>query len=109
MKKITLLMATIALIASCKKKENKPVATTAVVTDSAVFKDSVTGHLGKVLKMTFDNNAHTAQLLFEGETINLKQDTTASGIKYSNTNYIYNEWHGEITLKKGNEIVFSNQ
>lgn len=61
-----------------------------------------------LLEMTFNNAKRRAILYFRGETIEVKQDTTASGIRYSNQHYDYREWHGEIKLKKDGKIVFQH-
>jgi membrane-bound inhibitor of C-type lysozyme len=58
--------------------------------------------------MMFNNTRNTATFILKGETIEMKQDTMASGIKYSNSNYEFTEWHGEIELKKDGKIVFSH-
>ena len=72
-----------------------------------IISDSVTNESGQKLNMLFNNSKGTAILTFEGENIELKQDTMASGIKYSNNDYEFTEWHGEIVLKKSGNIVFN--
>mgnify|MGYP000850956617 CR=1 FL=1 len=57
--------------------------------------------------MEFNNDAGTAVLFFRGDTIFLKQDTMASGIRYSNNQYVYMEWQGQSTLYKDSLIVFN--
>ncbi len=69
----------------------------------------VTDENGVALKMAFNNANGTAIIYFRGETIEVKQDTTASGIHYSNQHYDYREWHGEIELKKDGKVVFQHQ
>ena len=51
----------------------------------------------------------TALFVFNGETIELKGDTTASGIRYSNKHYIFTEHQGKMELLKDNKVIFTNQ
>ncbi|WP_163212806.1 MliC family protein [Bacteroides sp. 519] len=74
-----------------------------------VVSASVTNKQGEKLDMTFNNNNNTAVLKLDGKEINLKADTTASGIKYSNANYVYEEWQGHSVLKKDGKVVFDNK
>ena len=39
----------------------------------------------------------------------MKQDTTASGIQYSNEDYLFTEWQGKMELKKDGKTIFSHQ
>lgn len=73
-----------------------------------VVNTSVSNKQGKKLDMTFNNNNNTAVLKLDGKQINLKADTTASGIRYSNNDYVYEEWQGHSVLKKGEEVIFDN-
>ena len=76
-------------------------------TENNIVTDSVTNEKGKTVYMTFNNTNGTASFIFEGDTINLKQDTMGSGIKYSNDHYQFTEWHGHGELKKDNITIFS--
>lgn len=97
---------------SCQKAEkakeetNSQMAVNELKADSIV-RDTVTNADGVQLAMAFNNPAQTAMLVLRGETISLKQDLMASGIKYSNATYEYSEHQGEITLKKDGKVVFS--
>lgn len=71
-----------------------------------IVKNSATDKNGKKLEMTFNNSKDVATLVFNGEVIDLKGDTMASGIKYSNKNYEYVEHQGDIQLKKDGTVVF---
>jgi hypothetical protein len=64
---------------------------------------------GNVLKQTFDNAAGTCKLELNGKTIELHQDTMASGIKYSNDHYVYTSWQGNTELKKDGKLIFSHK
>jgi hypothetical protein len=79
---------------------------TAVLIDTLI-QNAITDTSGSILERSFDNAANTALLIFNGEIIEMKGDTVASGIQYSNAHYEYREWQGEITLKKDGEVVFS--
>lgn len=72
-----------------------------------IVKTKLTDTAGNVLQMEFNNDAGTAVLFFRGDTIFLKQDTMASGIRYSNNQYVYMEWQGQSTLYKDSLIVFN--
>ncbi len=78
-------------------------------TSDQIVQSSVTNQDGIRLDMTYNNTQRTARFIFKGESIDLKQDTTASGIKYSNAHFEFSEWHGEVTLKKDGEVIFTNK
>jgi len=71
-----------------------------------IVKTKLTDKEGTVLVMEFDKKAGTATFVFEGDTILLTQDTMASGIRYSNAQYVYLEWQGHCTLCKDSLVVF---
>lgn len=97
-----------SLLISCQKNEKtrEQPATQTVVTEE-IIRDTVTNQQGKVLEVAFNNSKQTATLVWQGETIDLKQDRMASGIKYSNPAYEFTEHQGTLTLKKGGNVVFS--
>lgn len=114
MKNVILIMCCALLVSftSCNKKVKKEsVEATEVVTSKP--SDDVTATVkndkGETLKVKFDKVAGTAEMEFKGEKFTLKQDTMASGIKYSNDKYVYSEWHGEITLKKDGQTIFEKK
>lgn len=74
-----------------------------------IVSSSVVNQQGERLDMTFNNTRNTAAFLFKGDLIEMKQDTMASGIKYSNPPYEFTEWHGEIQLKKDGKIIFAHK
>ncbi|HZL08757.1 MAG TPA: MliC family protein [Prolixibacteraceae bacterium] len=63
---------------------------------------------GNLLKYTFNNSEGTCILELNGELIELKQERTASGIKYSNEQYSYTNWHGETRLSNDGKLIFSH-
>lgn len=123
MKKQTLFILAMASIGlfSCKNisgKENVEavvdslkVDSIAVVTPTVdeIVKDSVTNPKGETLQMLFNNTTSIATFTLKNEVIEMKQDTTASGIQYSNENYLFTEWQGKMELKKDGKTIFSHQ
>ena len=71
-----------------------------------IVKTRLTDKEGAVLVMEFDKKAGTATFVFEGDTILLTQDTMASGIRYSNAQFVYLELQGHCTLCKDSLVVF---
>lgn len=69
-------------------------------------KTSVTNSAGTRMDMEFDNTDNTAKFTLNDETIELKADTMASGIQYSNDEYVYTEHQGKGVLKKNGRVVF---
>ncbi len=67
---------------------------------------SLTDAAGQKLDLAFDNAAGTATLVLDGDTIRLTQETMASGVRYSNDNYVYAEHQGNVTLTKDGESIF---
>lgn len=96
-----------ASLAGCQKKqaavELKPVETAAA---NPIIKTAIANAKGDSLYMEFDNAAAKATMRYKGETFVLSQDTMGSGIRYSNTHYIYTEWHGQSTLQKDGQTIF---
>lgn len=70
---------------------------------------SVTNDKGQVLDMVFNNSDNSAVFTFENEIIHLKGDTMASGIRYSNHRYLFEEWQGHMKLSKDGHIIFEYQ
>ena len=100
------------LAGSCQKSEKSGEQTSSqMVADQlkadVLIRDTVTNQDGVQLAMTFNQSKQTATLVLKGETIDLKQDQMASGIKYSNPDYEFTEHQGEGMLKKGGTIIFS--
>lgn len=100
------------LTCSCHKAEKtheETTSQTAVPEPKAdeIVRDTVTNKDGVQLAMAFNKPKQTATFVWQGETIDLKQERMASGIKYSNADYVYQEHQGEINLKKNGKTVFS--
>lgn len=119
--KITIL--TIAMLAalffsSCtetSKQENAETTTTAKTTETVetVFDDIVTTTStdkdGKKLDISFNNTKGTATVNFNGETIELVQEKSASGVWYKNENYELRGKGNDIQLKKDGSVIFEHQ
>lgn len=83
--------------------------TTTQSTDVTEVKTTVTSTTGENLDLTFTQNAQKEdilKILKNGETIELKAEPTASGIRYKNQNYEYQEHQGEIILIKDGKTIF---
>lgn len=63
---------------------------------------------GNVLEMKFDNFNNTAVFVFDDKTIELDADVTASGVRYSNKDYVFTEYQGKIELLKDGKVIFSH-
>ncbi len=121
MKKNTLFVfgiATLGLFACKNPKEGEAVTPVVdsleVVTPPApkvdeIVIDSLTNKEGKMLKMLFNNTQSTATFTYENETIEMKQDTTASGVQYSNEHFVFTEWQGQVDLKKDGKSIFTHK
>lgn len=113
-KYLSLLLFAIILGASACQSGNKQtsdeqstsITDTAKVDEADIVIDSLMDDKGNTLNLKFDNTAGTATLVFVNDTIYLTQDTTASGIQYSNENYMFTEHHGEAILTKDGTVVF---
>lgn len=112
-----------ALLISCNSRNNNqttpaqeiaPASSTNVeVTPSTpadnIVNNSVSDKQGNTLHMSYNNTQGTATMRLNDETITLRQDTTASGVRAHNDEYEYEEWQGHIVLKKNGQIVFDNK
>jgi membrane-bound inhibitor of C-type lysozyme len=70
---------------------------------------SVTDVYGHTLYMEFNNSQGTAAFTLGDDMILLKQDTMASGVRFSNEHYIYTEHQGEIRLTRDGQVIFEHQ
>lgn len=61
------------------------------------------------LSLNFDNTSKLLKFDLNGEFCELKQDTTASGIQYSNEHYTYTEHQGHILLMSDDKIIFEHK
>lgn len=108
----TIAMLTVFLLNSCKETpKQKNVETTATEATKKVADDIVTASTtdknGTVLEISFNNTKGTATLNFKGETIELVQQKSASGIWYENESYELRGKGNDIDLKKDGNLVFT--
>ncbi len=73
------------------------------------LKGTLVSGSGDTLQYAYNNDAHTMTIGFKNLQAELKQDTTASGLRYSNDQFVYTEWHGISTLKEKGNTVFETQ
>lgn len=74
-----------------------------MVTESLINED------GETLEMSFDNSEGTATVNFKGETIDLDQQRSGSGIWYKNDQYELRGKGNDISLKKDGKVIFEHQ
>lgn len=107
---LTMTMLTALFLSSCKdttKQENTQTSTTEQVTDDIV-KSASTDKDGNNLEMAFNNTNGTATLNFQGETIDLVAEKSASGIWYTNEHYELRGKGNDIELKKDGKLIFTH-
>ncbi|HLV14915.1 MAG TPA: MliC family protein [Xanthomarina sp.] len=73
------------------------------VTTTSISKD------GKELEIVFNNTKGTATFVFDGETVDLQQEKSASGFWYKNDTYELIGKGNNIQLKKGDVVVFEHE
>jgi len=105
---ILTLFTGMVIYTSCNQKNKVATVEEVRMTsmNDKVVRDSVMDGNGNTMYLTFDNPRGMAHIVLRGDTIHLKQDTTASGIRFKNAEYEYEEWQGKITLKKDGRIIF---
>ena len=103
---------------SCQKKKNIETENKTTQSETTQQNSAKQNHEGEIvtasaidkagvrLDMVFHNAKGTAIFTINGETIDMKQDTMGSGVKYSNEKYEYTDWHGRIELKKEGKTIF---
>ncbi|WP_163175947.1 lysozyme inhibitor [Bacteroides sp. 51] len=104
------MMTGVFVFTSCNQKAKEAVVEEVTVVtanqEAGIVKNSVTDKSGTTMYLTFNNPRGLVDIVLKGDTITLMQDTTASGIKFTNAEYVYEEWQGKVTLKKDGSIVF---
>lgn len=111
---LTIAMLTALFFISCKetpKQENAETITTGAVekvTDEIVTISS-TDKEGKKLEISYNNIKRTASLNFNGETIKLVQQKSASGIWYNNENYELRGKGNDLELTQKGKVVFTHK
>ena len=108
-KSVILMMAFAFAFTTCQNRITKNERNNSEKTEpSAIINSTIINKDGLVLKQTFNNTDGTCELELNGEKIELNQERMASGIKYSNEQYVYTNWHGETRLFKDGKLIFSH-
>ncbi|MDR1461301.1 MAG: MliC family protein [Campylobacteraceae bacterium] len=95
-----LISIAIFIFAGCEKTQK----------DESIESVRITDSEGATLHIVFYNAQNVANItLPDNSTVLLNGVEMASGIKYANDEYEYSEWHGNIELKKGDEVIFKVQ
>lgn len=103
------MISGLTVVACNNTKSPSPVEEVAVEERAAsdeLVESSITNTAGETLHAIFNNTRGTASFTLNGERIEMVQDTMASGIRFMNDLYEYEEWQGRITLKKEGNIIF---
>lgn len=114
MKKIILAVGILSatVLISCKDnktQENTDLTNTEQTTSKDVVTESLTNKDGETLEMSFDNSEGTATVNFKGETIDLEQQRSGSGIWYKNEQYELRGKGNDISLSKDGKVVFEHE
>lgn len=78
------------------------------VTHDDIVVDTIISASGQALYLKHNKTQNIITATLNGETIEMKRDTTASGVSASNEHYKYTEWHSEIKLEKDGKIIFES-
>lgn len=110
MKKILFLLLLTCLLFSCAEKSSKKeINHNSKITNSQIIDTTLINNEGIPLNLIFNNTEETLIIKFNNEVFELKKVRTGSGVQYSNSNLIYNNWHGITTLKKDGELIFEHK
>ncbi|MDO5665957.1 MAG: MliC family protein [Bacteroidia bacterium] len=104
MKKFTFILAATVLLfaAACNNSKKNQDNSEAIAT-------TITNSNGESIDVTYNTAEETATIVFDGETVVLQQQPSASGTYYANDTYEYTEWQDEVELKKNGKVVFSSK
>jgi len=75
-------------------------------TQNNIVYTRITNRQGELLEIIFNNNRNDAIVMFNGQEIALRGEETASGIKYTNNQYVFTQWKDDIEFKKDGIILF---
>lgn len=111
---LTIATASLIILTSCNEttKQESAETTTTEITDNKaddIVNATSTDKDGKTLDMSFNNTKGTATLNFNGETIELEEQKTASGFWYKNDHYELLGKGNDIELKKDGKVVFEHK
>jgi membrane-bound inhibitor of C-type lysozyme len=114
LKNIIIIVSVILLFSCQSSKTVKPEENSSSLVQRRIVSETqnnivytrITNRQGELLEIIFDNAKNEALLKFKGEDIKLTGEKTASGIKYSNSQYLFTQWKDDIELKKDGKTVF---
>ncbi|AZB28276.1 MliC family protein [Chryseobacterium balustinum] len=102
-----------SMVSSPKDSTNQPASDSLVnnqtESNPEIIKTTLSDKDGKKLDVTFNNTKNTATLLFNGETIELEGQKTASGIWYKNDHYELRGKGNENELHKDGKLIFKSE
>lgn len=111
------IFAALSILISCnsnKSTQNQSsqgddsVVLSPTTTDEIVI-DTIINASGQALYLKHNNTQGILTATLNGETIEMKRDTTASGVAASNDHYKYTEWQGEVKLEKDGKTIFESK
>lgn len=117
--KKTALLALLTLTISCNKHDQKTITPKSEQnvelsdqnnkkTRDSIVSATATNKDGVILKQTYNITQQTAIFELNGDIIHANQDRTASGVQYSNKDFMYREHQGEVQLYKKGKLIWSN-
>lgn len=116
MRKFIFIFLTLSLIAfwqiSCQQSDDQDNTITikaADTTQNNIALVTSTDTDGKKMTMLFDNDKDIVTVLFNGDSIFLKRQASASGIWYTNNHYELNGKGNDYHLIKDGKMIFSHE
>lgn len=100
------IIATLLFISCSNSPKQENSSTT---TKDEIVLISSTNKTGKTLDISFNNTKGTATLSYDGDTIELIAQKSASGFWYKNDQYELRGKANDIVLKKNDTVVFEHQ
>lgn len=88
--------------------EETTVPTEVIETNEDIIDISYTNENDEKMDVTFNNILNTATVVFGGDTIELKEQKSASGIWYENEQYELRGKAEKVKLLKDDKVVFEN-
>lgn len=111
---LSLALLSALVLTSCKENSKQETTEVQETEISADVKDdfvstSYVNKEEKELEVVYNNTQGTATFVFDGETVELEQQQSASGVWFKNDTYELRGKGNDIELKKDGEVVFSHQ
>lgn len=111
---LSLALLSALVLTACKenpKQETTEVQETEISADveDDFVSTSYVNKEEKELEVVYNNTQGTATFVFDGETVELEQQQSASGVWFKNDTYELRGKGNDIELKKDGEVVFSHQ